>query len=101
MWSDLVVSGIPLLEKVVRTVAVYAALAVLLRTLGKRDTAQLNTMDLAVMLLLANVVQNAIIGQDYSLVGALLGAVVLLGVDALVVRAAASRGWTWRAFNRF
>jgi len=99
MWSDLMVSGMPLLEKVIRTVAVYAALAVLLRVLGKRDTAQLNTMDLAVMLLLANVVQNAIIGQDHSLVGPLLGAVVLLGVDALVVRAAASRAWTWRAFN--
>lgn len=99
IWSDLMVSGVPLLEKAVRTVAVYAALAVLLRVLGKRDTAQLNTMDLAVMLLLANVVQNAIIGQDYSLIGGLLGAVVLLAVDAAVVRGAAARAWTWRALN--
>ncbi|GAA4901312.1 DUF421 domain-containing protein [Streptomonospora salina] len=99
IWSDLAVSGVPLLEKVIRTVAVYAALAVLLRVLGKRDTAQLNTMDLALMLLLANVVQNAIIGEDYSLVGGLLGAVVLLATDALVVRSAAARAWTWRALN--
>ncbi|MDT0303772.1 DUF421 domain-containing protein [Streptomonospora wellingtoniae] len=99
IWSDLVVIGVPPVEKVIRTVAIYAALAVLLRVLGKRDTAQINTMDLAVMLLLANVVQNAIIGQDYSLVGGVLGAVVLLVVDALVVRAATARSWTWSVLN--
>jgi uncharacterized membrane protein YcaP (DUF421 family) len=78
--------GIPLTEKVLRTVAVYAALAVLLRLAGKRDLAQLNTLDLVVLLLLSNVVQNAVIGPDDSLTGGLLGAVVLVAVNAVMVR---------------
>jgi uncharacterized membrane protein YcaP (DUF421 family) len=80
--------GIPLTEKVVRTVAVYGGLAVLLRLGGKRDLAQLNSFDLVVMLLLANVVQNAIIGNDNSLVGGLVGAAVLVAINGIVVRAA-------------
>lgn len=87
---DLFTVGVPLAEKVLRTVAVYVALAVILRVVGKRDLAQLTSFDLIVMLLLSNVVQNAVIGDDNSLVGGLLGAVVLVAVNALVVRAAAN-----------
>ena len=67
IWNDLFVSGVPLLEKVLRTVLVYVAIVVLLRLIGKRNLAQLNTFDLVVVLLLSNVVQNAIIGPDDSL----------------------------------
>jgi uncharacterized membrane protein YcaP (DUF421 family) len=81
---------ISLAEKVVRTIAVYLALAVLLRLAGKRDLAQLNTFDLVVMLLLSNVVQNAIIGNDNSLLGGLVGAAVLVGINAVVVRISAA-----------
>jgi uncharacterized membrane protein YcaP (DUF421 family) len=88
MSHDLLHIGIPVAEKVIRTVAVYGALAVLLRLAGKRDLAQLNTFDLVVMLLLSNVVQNAVIGNDNSLTGGLLGAAVLVAVNAVVVRAA-------------
>jgi len=88
MSHDLFSVGIPLAEKVIRTVGVYLAIAVLLRLAGKRDLAQLNTFDLVVMLLLSNVVQNAIIGNDNSLAGGLLGAAVLVGVNALIVRLA-------------
>jgi uncharacterized membrane protein YcaP (DUF421 family) len=84
---DLFVMQIPPAEKVFRTVAVYAGLAVLLRIGGKRDLAQLSTFDLVVMLLLSNVVQNAVIGEDNSLVGGLLGALVLIVVNAVWVRA--------------
>lgn len=73
---------IPWLEKVVRTVAVYLGIAVLIRLAGKRLMAQMNSLDLVVVLLLSNVVQNAIIGEDNSLVGGLLGAVVLVAVNA-------------------
>ena len=83
---DLWTLGVPVGEKVVRTVLVYGGLAVLLRVAGKRNLAQLNSFDLVVVLLLSNVVQNAIIGPDDSLTGGLLGAVVLLGVNSLVVR---------------
>lgn len=87
---DLFTVGIPLTEKVLRTVAVYAALAGILRVAGKRDLAQLTSFDLVVVLLLSNVVQNAIIGADNSLAGGVLGAVVLVAVNAVVVRAAAA-----------
>jgi uncharacterized membrane protein YcaP (DUF421 family) len=75
---DLVHLGIPLWDKVVRTLAVYFGLLLLLRLAGKRQLAQLNTFDLVVLLLLSNVVQNAIIGNDNSLFGGLFAAAVLL-----------------------
>ena len=78
--------GVSLPDKVLRTIAVYVVLVVLIRLAGKRDLAQLNSMDLVVMLLLSNVVQNAIIGPDNSLLGGVIGAAVLIGVNALVVR---------------
>jgi uncharacterized membrane protein YcaP (DUF421 family) len=85
--SDIWVLGVPAGEKVLRTVVVYAALALLLRVAGKRNLAQLNSFDLVVVLLLSNVVQNALIGPDDSVTGGLLAAVVLLATNALVVRA--------------
>jgi uncharacterized membrane protein YcaP (DUF421 family) len=86
MWADLWHVQIPLLEKVLRTVLVYGGLAVLLRLGGKRELAQLNSFDLVVMLLLSNVVQNSIIGNDNSLAGGLLGAAVLVAVNSGTVR---------------
>src|SRR6478672_1115811 len=68
MWTDLTHLDISVLDKIIRTVVVYLALIVLLRLAGKRDLAQLNSFDLIVMLLLSNVVQNAIIGPDNFLV---------------------------------
>ncbi|MGW7364081.1 DUF421 domain-containing protein [Streptomyces sp. NPDC054841] len=88
MWHDLMTAGISYGEKAVRTVLVYLVILLMLRWGGKREIAQLNTFDLVVMLLLANVVQNAIIGPDNSVAGAVFGAAVLLAVNALVVRAA-------------
>jgi uncharacterized membrane protein YcaP (DUF421 family) len=87
------------LEKTIRTVAVYAAVAVLLRVAGKRDLAQLNTFDLVVMLLLSNTVQNALIGEDNSLIGGIYGAAVLVAVNALVVRLAAADTGVQRLFE--
>jgi uncharacterized membrane protein YcaP (DUF421 family) len=88
MWHDLVHLGVSPWEKVLRTVGVYAALLLLLHLAGKRQLAQLNSFDLVVLLLLSNVVQNAIIGNDDSLVGGLLGAVILIGVNVVLVRVA-------------
>jgi uncharacterized membrane protein YcaP (DUF421 family) len=86
MWTDLLTLGVSAPEKLIRTVIVYLALALLLRLAGKRDLAQLNSFDLVVMLLLSNVVQNAVIGPDNSLTGGLLGALVLVAFNAVVVR---------------
>jgi uncharacterized membrane protein YcaP (DUF421 family) len=78
--------GISAGEKAIRTVAVYLVLLVLLHLAGKRQLAQLNSFDLVVLLLLSNVVQNAVIGNDNSLVGGGLGAAILIAANYLVVR---------------
>jgi len=96
MWNDLMDLGVSLPDKIVRTIAVYAVLVVLIRLAGKRDLAQLNSMDLVVMLLLSNVVQNAIIGPDDSLLGGAIGAVVLITVNSLLVHAVRSNDWLAR-----
>src|SRR5689334_12109007 len=99
MLDHLVHLGAPAPEKVIRTVAVYATLAVLLRLAGKRDLAQLNTFDLVVMLLLSNVVQNAVIGSDDSLLGGVIGATTLIVVNSAVVRLVAGSERLTRIFE--
>lgn len=86
IWTDLIVPGVPLAEKVIRTLAVYVFLLVGLRLAGKRELGQLNAFDLVVLLLLSNTVQNAIIGSDNSLAGGIIGAAVLLLLNYLAVR---------------
>ncbi len=84
--TNMFVLGAPLLEKILRTVIVYVALIVGLRLAGKRELAQLNPFDLVVLLTISNTVQNAIIGNDNSITGGLLGAGTLLVLNYLVVR---------------
>src|SRR6266540_3400911 len=79
-------TGIPITEKLVRTVVVYGALLFLIRLGGNRTAAQLNTFDLVVLLLISNVVQNAIIGPDDSLLGGLIGATALVVGNDLITR---------------
>ncbi len=86
VWDDLWVMQIPPAEKVLRTVAVYAAILLIVRLAGKRLLAQMNSLDLVVVLLLSNVVQNAIIGADNSLSGGVLGAIVLVSLNAALER---------------
>src|SRR5579872_1240948 len=86
MWSDIFTIGVPLVEKILRPIVVYVFLVAVLRVFGKRELAQLNPFDLVVLLSLSNTVQNAIIGNDNSLSGGLIGALALLGVNYLVVR---------------
>ena len=86
MWHDIFVAGAPVAEKILRPIIVYVVLVVLLRTFGKRELAQLNPFDLVVLLSLSNTVQNAIIGNDNSLTGGLIGAFTLLAVNYMVVR---------------
>ena len=86
MWSDMFVLAIPVAEKILRPVVVYLFLVVGLRLAGKRELAQLNPFDLVVLLTLSNTVQNAIIGDDNSVTGGVIGAATLLLVNYLVVR---------------
>jgi uncharacterized membrane protein YcaP (DUF421 family) len=84
------VPGVSIAEKILRPIFVYLFLIVGLRLAGKRELAQLNPFDLVVLLTISNTVQNAIIGDDNSLIGGLIGAATLLLVNFLIVR------WTFR-----
>ncbi|MEU5838838.1 YetF domain-containing protein [Streptomyces diacarni] len=86
MWHDMMTIEIPVVEKILRTVLVYAVIIVLFRLSGKRGLASMNTFDFVVVFLLSNVVQNAIIGSDYSLLGGVVGAATLVAVNALMNR---------------
>jgi uncharacterized membrane protein YcaP (DUF421 family) len=86
LWLDMFGLPVPVAEKVLRPIIVYAFLVVGLRIFGKRELAQLNPFDLVVLLSLSNTVQNAIIGDDTSLVGGLIGALSLFMINYLVVR---------------
>lgn len=87
IFNDMFQLPLPFLEKLLRPAIVYLALVVLLRIFGKRELAQLNPFDLVVLLSLSNTVQNAIIGNDNSVSGGIIGACSLLAVNWLVVRA--------------
>jgi len=86
MAHDMFALAIPIAEKIVRPIIVYFVLVILLRVFGKRELAQLNPFDLVVLLSLSNTVQNAIIGDDNSVTGGVIGAVTLLVTNYLVVR---------------
>ena len=83
-----------LLDVALRTSIVYVALLVGLRLTGTRQLGQMSTFDLVLLLIIANAVQNAMVGPDTSLAGGLVAAGVLIGwhrvVDWLRLR---SRGF--------
>jgi uncharacterized membrane protein YcaP (DUF421 family) len=86
IWKDMFVVSMPILEKILRPIVVYLFLVLVLRLSGKRELVQLNPFDLVVLLTLSNTVQNAIIGDDNSVSGGLIGATSLLATNYLVVR---------------
>src|SRR6202451_2024210 len=85
MWGNMFHLALPVLEKILRPILVYTFLVVVLRLAGKRELAQLNPFDLVVLLTLSNTVQNAIIGDDNSVTGGLIGAATLLMINYVVV----------------
>jgi Predicted membrane protein len=76
--------GVPVGEKVVRALLIYVFLVLALRLAGKRELAQLSTVDFVVLLAVANAVQNGLIGNEVSVTGAVIGASVLFFVNGLV-----------------
>lgn len=86
IWLHMFTISLPVLEKIVRPILVYVFLVLLLRVFGKRELAQLNPFDLVVLLSLSNTVQNAIIGDDNSVGGGMIGAFALVACNYLVVR---------------
>jgi uncharacterized membrane protein YcaP (DUF421 family) len=86
VWIEMFTPGEPLVAKVVRTIIVYFFLLVGLRLAGKRELGQLNPFDLVVLLVLSNTLQNAIIGNDNSITGGIIGAALLLVLNYGIVR---------------
>ena len=86
LFTDMFVLALPVAEKILRPIIIYLFLVIGLRLAGKRELAQLNPFDLVVLLTLSNTVQNAIIGDDNSVTGGIIGAATLLLVNYLVVR---------------
>ncbi|PIR20261.1 MAG: DUF421 domain-containing protein [Deltaproteobacteria bacterium CG11_big_fil_rev_8_21_14_0_20_47_16] len=84
--AHLLMPEIPILEKIVRSAVIYIFVLIAFRFSGKRQVGQLTPFDLVVLLIIANVVQNAIIGPDNSISGAIIGAVTILGLNYLFVR---------------
>ncbi len=86
IWTSMFHLGPSILEKALRPILVYLFLVVLLRIFGKRELAQLNPFDLIVLLSLSNTLQNAMIGEDNSVTGGLIGAFSLCAINYIVVR---------------
>lgn len=82
--TDMFHLPVPIVEKILRPVIVYLCLVVFLRLFGKRELAQLNPFDLVVLLSLSNTVQNAIIGDDNSVSGGIIGALAMLTINWLL-----------------
>src|SRR3954451_15625542 len=75
-------------EKILRSLLVFIFLAIALRLGGKQELGQLNVLDLAVLLLASNALQNALIGNDNSVTGGVIGASTLFAANYLFVRLA-------------
>jgi uncharacterized membrane protein YcaP (DUF421 family) len=90
---------IPTSEKILRSLIVYFFLLVMFRLLGKREVAQMTVFDLIVLLILSNVLQNAMIGPDNSVTEGLIGATAILGVNWVVGRLAFSSRWFERTIE--
>jgi uncharacterized membrane protein YcaP (DUF421 family) len=82
IWQNLTQSeGVSLLERVIRALAVYAFLLLAVRLFGRRELGQLTAFDLIVLLTLSNILQNAMIGPDNTVIGGIVGALVLLAAN--------------------
>lgn len=99
MWSSIFHLGIPASERVIRAVLIYAFMVVALRVVGKRELGQSNTLDLIVLLLVANAVQNGIIGNDNTVTGAVIAASTLFAVNETLNRAEYAFPWLSRVLD--
>jgi uncharacterized membrane protein YcaP (DUF421 family) len=84
---------------VVRTLIVYTAVLIGLRLAGKRELGQMTPFDLVVILLIANAVQNAMVGPDTSVTGGLIAAGVLVAVNYGVAQARERAPWLRRTIE--
>ena len=79
------IPDIPIWEKIFRSIVIYLFILIAFRFTGKRQVGQLTPFDLVLLLIISNVVQNAVIGNDNSLGGGIIGAITILTVNWGVV----------------
>ncbi|HET9137083.1 MAG TPA: YetF domain-containing protein [Candidatus Kapabacteria bacterium] len=79
---------------IARSLAVYAVVLLAFRLAGKRHLSQLSLPDFALILLISNAVQNAMVGNDTSLVGGIIAALALLGGNLLITKLLAKNNAT-------
>jgi len=84
---DFLIPQVSLLEKIVRPLVVYLFLLIAFRLAGKRELGQMTPFDLIVLLTISNVLQNAMIGNDNSLGGGIVGALMLFVLNGTLSRA--------------
>jgi len=99
VWHAIWHLDLSVAEKIVRAILVYAFLIVAMRVVGKRELGQMNTLDLVVLLLIANAVQNGIIGNDVSVTGAFIGAAALFAFNEGLNRVGYVWPWAGRALE--
>ena len=83
---QILIPEIPILEKIIRPIIVYAFLLIAFRLAGKRELGQMTPFDLIILLTISNVLQNAMIGSDNSLGGGLIGGLTLFVVNGVLSR---------------
>ncbi|MGH2585098.1 MAG: DUF421 domain-containing protein [Dehalococcoidia bacterium] len=83
-WPD--VTATSMVEVVVRSAAVYLLLFLIFRLASRRELAQATLFDFLTVLLIANVVQNSMIGNDTSVFGGIAGALTLYALSSLLGR---------------
>jgi len=86
MNPNMLVPDISILEKIVRPLIVYFFLLIAFRLAGKRELGQMTPFDLIILLMISNVLQNAMIGPDNSLTGGLIGGLTLFCANGLIGR---------------
>lgn len=74
----------PIFEIVIRSVVVYLCIVIGIRLFGKKELSQLSVIDLVFILLISNSVQNAMVGQDSSLLGGIIAALSLFLVNYIL-----------------
>ncbi|MGI9652530.1 DUF421 domain-containing protein [Chryseobacterium sp. RLHN22] len=76
----------PILDVVLRSICVYLFMMIAIRLFGKNQLSQLNAGDVVLLLLISNAVQNAMVGQNTSLEGGIIAALVLFIANFIVKR---------------
>jgi uncharacterized membrane protein YcaP (DUF421 family) len=84
---NFLIPEISITEKIIRPVIVYLFLLIAFRLAGKRELGQMTPFDLIVLLTISNVLQNAMIGNDNSLGGGIIGALTLFILNGVLARA--------------